>query len=106
MMEVDAQIAGRQPLVPIAVAREFIPSHGAQALRDFLMERGGRIAKAGSEATAADLRALGKQLRPKRVLHVADSHVAASALVENVPVYTFDKKFYKYLVAIGQKTEM
>jgi hypothetical protein len=102
---VDAAIAGRTPVVPITAAKQVIPGHGADALREFLVARGGRIGLAGSEATAAQLRALGPTLNPARALGVADSRIAASALREGAPVLTNDRRFFRFLQAIGQAAE-
>jgi predicted nucleic acid-binding protein len=102
---VDAAIAGRTPLVPITAAKQVIGRHGADTLREFLAARGGRIALAGSEATAAQLRGLGPTFKPARVLGVADSRIAASAVREGAPVLTNDRKFFRFLRAIGQPAE-
>ena len=72
-----------------------------EALRAFLMERGGRVALAGLEKEAAALRDLASNLG--RSLHVGDSRVAASAAREAAPVITNDGKFQRFLNAIGMK---
>ena len=102
---VDAAIAGRTPVVPITAAKQVITGQGADALRDFLVARGGRIGLAGSEATAAQLRALGPTLNPARALGMADSRIAASALRAGAPVLTNDRRFFRFLQAIGQAAE-
>ncbi len=68
-------------------------------LREFLGARGGRIAAAGSEQSAAALRSQAQALG--RGLKLKDSRVAASALREGVSVVTRDSKFQRFLNAVG-----
>jgi predicted nucleic acid-binding protein len=100
LAEVDIALAGRQPLVPIRAAKEFLRKNSPDALRAFLSERGGRIARAGSQSDAKSLqdlaRTLGKR-KSKRVLKPKDAEVAASALKEETNVLTRDRKFRRFL---------
>jgi len=96
---VDAALAGRIPIVSITAAKEFLKKGEVGLLREFLAERGGRIAAAGTEKVAAALRAQAEALG--RVLKLKDSRVAASALREGVPVITADSKFQRFLNAVG-----
>jgi RHS repeat-associated protein len=103
---VDAAIGGRTPIVPIAAAKEFIAANGkagATALREFLAARGGRLAAAGTEASATGLRAQAASLG--RSLRLSDSRIAAGAIREGVPLITNDKKFFNFLKAIGYSVE-
>jgi predicted nucleic acid-binding protein len=103
---VDAAIAGRIPIVPISAAKEYIKANGAAgaaALRAFLAARGGRIAAAGSEATATGLRELASGLG--RALRLNDSRIASGAMREGVPLITNDSKFGRFLRAIGYSVE-
>jgi predicted nucleic acid-binding protein len=68
-------------------------------LRQFLSERGGRVAAACSEQAATELRAQAQALG--RGLKVKDSRVAASAVREGVPIITNDGKFQGFLNAVG-----
>jgi predicted nucleic acid-binding protein len=95
-----AVLAGRIPLVPITAAKEFLAGGGSsQALRSFLRANGGRIAAAGSEASAAGLRAQATGMG--RVLGIADSRIAASAVREGAPVVTNDARLARFLRAVG-----
>lgn len=97
---VDKSIAGRIPIVSITAVKEFLGGGGSiQALRNFLAERGGRLAAAGTEAEAASLRAQAQQMG--RSLGVGDSRVGASAVKEGATVITNDKRFGNFLRAIG-----
>ena len=96
---VDAALAGRTPIVSITAAKEFLKKGDVNALRTFLTKRGGRIAAAGSEQSAAALRSQAATLR--RSLKLKDSRVAASALREGVSVITRDKKFRNFLNETG-----
>jgi RHS repeat-associated protein len=103
---VDAAIAGRIPVVPISAAKEFIKANGsagAQALREFLAARGGRLAAAGSESAAAALRAQAAGMG--RALRLLDSRIAVGAIEEGAPLITNDKKFARFLSAIGYSVE-
>jgi hypothetical protein len=101
---VEGAIAGRTPLVPITVVKEFLRGGGdVNALRSFLAARGGGVAAAGSEASAAALRAQAAGLG--RALQLGDSRVAAGVMREGVPLITQDKKFGNFLRAIGYAVE-
>lgn len=71
----------------------------ADALRQFLTVRRGRVGLSGTQAEAANLQqqaqALGRALKAK------DAKVAASAVREGVPVITRDGKFRRFLNAAG-----
>jgi hypothetical protein len=71
--------------------------------RAFLGARGGGIASAGSEATAAGLRAQATGMG--RALQLGDSRVAAGAMREGNPLITQDRKFGNFLRAIGYRVE-
>jgi predicted nucleic acid-binding protein len=96
---VDAAIAGRTPIVSITAAKEFLKKGDVGLLRQFLSARGGRVAAAGTEQTAAALRNQAQALG--RGLKVKDSRVAASAVREGVPIITNDSKFQRFLNAVG-----
>ena len=98
--ELDAALAGRQPLVPIRAAREYLKKNSPDVLRAFLSDRGGRIAHAGSQSDAKGLQNLARTLgssRNRRVLRSADAEIAASALREGTNVITRDRKFRNFL---------
>jgi len=96
---VDAALAGRQPLVAVTAAKEFLRKGDPAALRSWLSQRGGQIVASALEQDVAALQAqaqsMGRSLKPK------DARVAASALREGVPVITRDKRFRNFLNAIG-----
>ncbi|HRI65925.1 MAG TPA: hypothetical protein PK156_16875, partial [Polyangium sp.] len=89
---------GRAPVVPITVAKEFLQGGGSStALRTFLTNNNGRIAAAGTEASA---NALQKQaVDMGRVLHRADARIVAGAAREGLPLVTNDLRLSKYLQA-------
>jgi predicted nucleic acid-binding protein len=102
--QAGAILAGRTPVVPITVAKEFLRGGGsASALREFLGATGGRIGLAGQEATVSALQQQAAGLG--RVLHTADGRIAAGAMREGVPLVTNDRKFGNFLRAIGYPTE-
>jgi predicted nucleic acid-binding protein len=91
----DAALAGRQPLVPIQAAKQFLRKGNPDVLKAFLSERDGRIARAGAESAAKGLRNLADSVG--RVLDLEDSRIAASALKEGTNVITRDKGFRSFL---------
>lgn len=98
--EAATVLAGRIPLIPITAVKEFLRGGGSiEALRSFLVANGGRVALAGEEAVAANLRTQAAQMG--RVLHTADSRIAASAVREGVPIVTEDRRFANFLRAAG-----
>ncbi len=96
---VDAALAGRQPVVSAQAAKEFLRKGDANALRQFLKARGGRLGAAGTEASAQSLQSQAQTLG--RSLKIKDARVAASALREGIPVITRDTSFRNFLNAIG-----
>jgi RHS repeat-associated protein len=96
---VDVALAGRQPIVPIQAAKEFLRKGDAGALRSFLTERGGRLGAASSEASAASLQSQARAVG--RSLKIGDARVAGSALREGAPVITRDTSFRNFLNYIG-----
>lgn len=99
-----AILAGRTPVIPVTVAKEFLRGGGSPAaLREFLGASGGRIGLAGQEAAVSALQTQAAGLG--RVLHTADGRVAAGAMREGVPLVTNDRSFGNFLRAIGYSTE-
>jgi RHS repeat-associated protein len=96
---VDAAIGGRTPIVSRQAAREFLWKGDKEALRRFLSERGGHIAKSGTESDVASLRALAESMG--RSSKIKDIRVAASAQTERVSVITRDARFRNFLNEIG-----
>ena len=96
---VDAAIGGRTPIVSRQAAREFLWKGDKEALRRFLSERGGHIAKSGTESDVASLRALAESMG--RSSKIKDIRVAASAQTERVSIITRDARFRNFLNEIG-----
>jgi len=102
--QVTSVLKGRSPLIPITAIKEFLAGGGSiNALRTFLIEHGGRVARAGEETAAANLRSQATKLG--RALGVADSRIAASAAKESAPVVTKDRQLANFLKAIGVPVE-
>ncbi|MBK8256728.1 MAG: hypothetical protein IPK82_29160 [Polyangiaceae bacterium] len=110
MAIVEAAMAGRQPIIPITAAKEFL--RGAptartladrlargQQLRTWLSVHGGRI---GAAAREADV--LGSQMaagRLGRALSVGDARVLLSAEREGLPLLTRDRQLIGVAQAFG-----
>jgi hypothetical protein len=96
---VDAALAGRQPLVSITAAKEFLRGGDYGALRSFLSARGGRI---GAAARSGDISALQSQATSLgRVLRTNDASVVGSAVREGVPLITRDQRLLNFLKEAG-----
>ena len=97
-------LQGRAPIVSITAAKEFLAGAGSAGdLRNFLSVNRGRLGVAGPEQLAAGL-----QVRASargRVLDIGDARVAANAMVEDVSLITFDKRFAKFLREFGWQVE-
>jgi predicted nucleic acid-binding protein len=96
---VDAAIGGRQPLVSRQAVREFLRKGDKDALRGFLIDRHGHIAKSGTEVDVASLRARAEAMG--RSTKIKDIRVAASAQMEGIPVITRDARFRNFLNEVG-----
>lgn len=102
--EVAAVLHGRAPVIPITAVKEYLRGGGsADGLRTFLRSSGGRVALAGREEVAAQLRT--QAGLAGRSLGSADSRIAASALREGLPVVTRDKQFRNLLGWLGIQME-
>jgi predicted nucleic acid-binding protein len=86
---VDAAIAGRQPVVPITAAKEFLVKGNSAALRAFLAARGGIIASAPQASTVRSMLAAG--------LKANDARVGAAAADLGAQLITRDKAIMKAL---------
>src|SRR5262249_48108719 len=84
---VTEAIGGRTPLVPISVAKEFLKKGDVAALREFLKQSGGGIAKAGQESIVKELQSQG--------LKAGDARAVASAIAEQTKILTRDRQILK-----------
>ncbi len=100
---IDKALNGRVPVIPRQAVREFLRKGDKQALRQFLKERGGRVANSGTQSQIASLKATAQSLN--RSLKDGDARVAASAITENAPLITRDKRLTNFLNAIGELVE-
>jgi hypothetical protein len=92
---VMAAIKGKEVLVSVQAAKEFLVKGDSAALRGFLEQNGGRIAKSAPEAVVRGLKALG--------LKDGDARVVGSAIREGVRVLTNDKQMIKKVPGLVEK---
>ena len=99
-----AILQGRAPIVSITAAKEYLAGRGSPAaLRTFLDVHSGRIGAAGPEHLAIGLQT--RAVARGRVLSRSDARVAANAVVEDVPLVTFDRRFSNFLREFGWRVE-
>ena len=107
--KIDAALKGRIPLVSRQAVREFLEGGGnIEALRQFLSERGGRVASSATENELNALLELIAKLPAKpspRKIGEGDAKVLGCALKEGVPLITNDRKFCNLVNDLGFKGE-
>jgi RHS repeat-associated protein len=100
---VDEALAGRTPTISITAAKEYLKKGDVTVLRDFLVQRGGRLGQAATaeqiEELQAQARLLGRVLRPK------DAAVVGSAVREGAPLITRDVRVLRFLLKAGIPVE-
>jgi len=100
---VDAALAGRVPVISVTAAKEFLLKGDVEVLRQFLIERGGRIGTAALATEIAELQTQATLLG--RVLAAADASVAGNAIKEGIPLLTRDVRLISFLTAVGEAVE-
>ncbi len=101
---VDAALAGRTPVVSPQAAREFLRQGDRNVLRNFLVERGGRIGPRANARVLDDLEAQAELIG--RIQKLSDRLVAGSAVREGITLLTNDKRFYSWLREVGYDAEL
>jgi hypothetical protein len=100
---VDAQLAGRAPVVSPQAVREFARRDDPARLQEWLARRGGRTGAQPEPADVGSLMAEGVayNLTPGRVrgpiVNDGDAQVLASALQDGLPVLTDDAGFARFM---------
>jgi predicted nucleic acid-binding protein len=98
---VDLGLAGRNPLVPITAAKEFLVKGDADALRQWMSQRGGSIAAASSNADIAAFQKEGFLAKAAQGGYsTTDAAIGAAARNARLPVLTRDKDFIRVLKAL------
>lgn len=85
----------------IAKFMPFLKTGDVNLLNKFLSERGGYIVQNAPQSEVQRLISLGANATPNRVLHTSDAIIASTAIMDNVPLLTRDKRLQKYLRAFG-----
>ena len=102
----DKLLAGRRPVVSMQAAKEYLVKGDAARLRQFLVDRGGRIAAAAPKSLVTMLIEFAEKVpvlgTGNRVLHLKDARVVASAVKEGIPLITADGRLYKLLKAAAE----
>ncbi|GAA2710696.1 DUF6531 domain-containing protein [Actinoplanes palleronii] len=97
----DKAIGDRVPVVSPQAASEYLARGVQQRFDDFLNQRGGRIGATPTEAEAAALRERATQMVDQfgnsRRLGEADSRVVASAMRDQLPLITDDRRLTRFL---------
>jgi predicted nucleic acid-binding protein len=99
-----AILAGRTPVVSITAAKEYVAGgRSALTIGEYLAANGGRI---GSVAKTSTIETLQQQAASVgRSLGANDARIAASAIQENIPLVTDDKKLGRFLDALKYLVE-
>ncbi len=108
--EVDAALAGRNPVLSPTAHRELLEGgHSPGEISRWLSERGGRMGPASTEEGVAAIQARlkemwkGKSFRP--MIANDDGSVLHSAMRDGLSIITNDKRFYKNVERLGYLTE-
>jgi hypothetical protein len=107
---VQTAMRGRYPIVSRMAAREYMADpttrpETSQRLRNFLTQEGGRLGAVPSADQIGNLQQIAQSDNPPRVLHTPDARVAASAIIEGVPVITNDGPLVRFLTWLGYPFE-
>lgn len=87
------------------VKKEYLVKGNADLLNKFLTERNGYFVRDASRQEIEKIIKLGQNATPNRVINTADATVAATAIRDNAPLMTADKRLKKYLQEFNFKVE-
>jgi len=99
----DNALAGRAPVIAATAAGEYLRKGDPTKLADFLASRGGRVVADAHPAAAAAL--MRQAAGMGRSLKRGDATIAATAIREGLPIITRDRRFSRFLSAIGRPVE-
>lgn len=114
LVEVEAALGDRRPVIPPAARDEFfaIPQPGKQIFLDSFMAR--HQGRTGAPHDEERVKLLVEQAEAKNaavrwmkppLLDPGDARVYDSAVEENLPVMTSDRTFHNYMILVGWPSE-